>query len=48
MLAYRRNLTGLTSIDIKLSRAFDTYLTYESAEIDTGLAVGAICSSSRR
>jgi hypothetical protein len=42
MLAYQRNLTGLTSIDIKLSRAFNTYLTYEGAEIDTGLALGAI------
>ena len=42
MLAYQRNLAGLTSIDIKLSRAFNTYLTYDGAEIDTGLALGAI------
>ena len=41
LLAYKRNLTGLTSIDIKLSRAFNTYLTYGGAEIDTGVALGA-------
>jgi hypothetical protein len=41
LLAYQRDLTGLTSINIKLSRAFNTYLTYEGAEIDTGVALGA-------
>jgi hypothetical protein len=41
LLAYKRNLTDLTSIDIKLYRAFNTYLTYESAEIDNGIALGA-------
>ena len=41
LLAYQRDLTGLTSINIKLSRAFNTYLTYQGAEIDTGLGLGA-------
>jgi hypothetical protein len=40
-LAYQRNLTDITSIDIKLSRTFDTYLTYEGAEIDNSAALGA-------
>src|ERR1019366_4781689 len=42
LLAYQRDLTGLTSINIRLSRAINTYVTYGSTEIDTGLALGAI------
>ena len=41
LLAYQRDLTGLTSIDIRLSRAINTYVTYGSTEIDTGVALGA-------
>src|ERR1700683_5641974 len=41
LLAYRRNLTDLTSIDIKLSRTFNTYLTSQGAEIDNSVALGA-------
>jgi hypothetical protein len=41
LLAYKRNLTGLTSIDIKLSRTFNTYVTYQGAEIDNSVALAA-------
>jgi hypothetical protein len=41
LLAYQRNLTDLTSIDIRLSRAINTYVTYGSTEIDTSVALGA-------
>ena len=42
LLAYQRDLTSLTSINIKLSRAVNTYVTYGGTEIDTGVALGAI------
>jgi hypothetical protein len=41
LLAYQRNLTDITSIDIKLSRTFNTYLTYEGAELDNSVALAA-------
>ena len=41
LLAYQRDLTGLTSINIRLSRAINTYVTYGSTEIDSGVALGA-------
>jgi len=41
LLAYQRDLTGLTSINIRLSRAINTYVTYGSTEIDSGVALVA-------
>jgi hypothetical protein len=41
LLAYQRDLTGLTSINIRLSRAINTYVTYGSTEIDTAVALAA-------
>jgi hypothetical protein len=48
LLDYQCNLTGLTSIDVKLSRAINTYLTYEGTEVDTGLALGATWNATSR
>jgi hypothetical protein len=48
LLAYERNLTGATSIDIKLSRTINTYLSYEGTEIDTALALGATWNPTSR
>ena len=41
LLAYQRDLTGQTFINIRLSRAINTYVTYGSTEIDTGVALAA-------
>jgi len=35
LLSYERNLTGKTSVTLKLSRAINTYVTYADSEIDT-------------
>jgi hypothetical protein len=39
LLAYQRNLTGKTSITLKLSRAINTYFTAAAPEIDTAAEV---------
>jgi hypothetical protein len=36
LLSYQRNLTGKTSINLKVSRAINTYITAATPEIDTG------------
>jgi len=36
LATYQRNLTGKTSITLKLSRAINTYITAASPEVDTG------------
>jgi hypothetical protein len=41
LLAYQRELSSLTSINLKLLRAVNSYVTYGSTEIDTGVALGA-------
>jgi hypothetical protein len=41
LLAYQRDLTGQTSINIRLSRAINTYVTYGSTEIDSGVSLAA-------
>jgi hypothetical protein len=41
LLTYQRDLTGLTSMNIRLIRAVNTYVSYGSTEIDTGAALGA-------
>jgi len=48
MLVYKRSLTGLTSIDIKLGRTFNTYLTDQGAEIDNSVALGATWSATSK
>lgn len=41
LLSYERNLTGKTSLTVKLSRAINSYVTYADSEIDTAAEVDA-------
>lgn len=47
-LAYTRNLTGKTAINLKLYRAVNSYVTYGGAEIDTGFNIGAQWNATER
>jgi hypothetical protein len=48
LLAYTRNLTGKTSINIKLLRAVNSYVTYGGTEVDTGVNLGAIWNAAEK
>jgi hypothetical protein len=41
LVAYQRQISDLTSFDIQISRAVNSYVTYGSTEIDTGAALEA-------
>jgi hypothetical protein len=39
LLSYQRDLTGKTSVTLKLSRAINTYVTYADSEVDTAAEI---------
>jgi hypothetical protein len=47
LLAYERALTAKTTIDVKLSREINSYVTYGSSELDTSAALRATWQATR-
>jgi hypothetical protein len=48
LLAYERALTAKTTIDLKLSRTINSYVTYGGSELDTSAALQAAWHAARR
>lgn len=48
LLAYERALTAKTTIDLKLSRAINSYVTFGGSEVDSSAAVQAVWQATRR
>jgi hypothetical protein len=48
LVAYQRDLTGKTSINLKLSRAINTYLTSAAPEVDTAAEIDLTWSATNK